>query len=130
MVKIILVSFSINIINPIKRNHLWKYLMQQAGIKQIIKADGWFWRQNDLVQFICYALPGNDTNSFDMALYCLYCRFINFEIQLCRKPYGAHHPERVVRKSFGRVQRRTDKFTFQVAQAVKRVQKLTTRIRV
>src|SRR5215217_5693221 len=122
-------SFPVNIINPIKRHHLWENFVQEPYIKQMLKTDRWHRRQDDLIQLISNTLLRYNADSVYIVFNGLNSYIINFKIELGSKTYGAHHAQGVIAKRFNRIERCAYEFVLQIGNAIEWVYQLAISIR-
>ena len=107
--------------HPVQGRHFGKNELQKSRIKQQFEAHRGFWRLNDLIQFRSNSFGRNDLDALFIGVNRLKRGGFNYKIKLGGKTNGPHHAQGVVRKSFSRIQGRTDDFALQITQTVKRI---------
>src|SRR5687767_14727450 len=121
MIKVVLMAMPVNIFCACQVNHLRKDNMQQPRLKQQVKTNGRFFRQQYFVQLVCNALLRDDLNSFYIVLYPPERIFFYPEFKLCCKTYTPEHAQRVITKCIVWLQWRFNYSILQVLQAFERI---------
>ena len=124
VVKIIFVSFAINIFCTGQLHHLRKNDFEQTAFVQQIKTNRRFFAQQYFVQFICNAFGAYNFYPLCVVTDCFKCFRHNCIIELCGKTNSPHHPQRIITESNAWCQRGFYYFGFNTIHSIKRIDEL------
>ncbi len=125
MAEIVLVSASFHGVDPLHGCKFGKYELQQSAVKQQLPACRGAGRLHDFHQLVHNALARDDAYALGVAAYGLEGLGKYLKLQLCGKPYGPHHAQRVVAECYVGVERSAQQTGPHVVESAEEVYELS-----